>query len=315
MTRDSAASARLLPGRVISLAGVGFVLLSAAGFSWQGLFAKFAYRAGAGPISVGLGRFIVAGFILWTYVLVRHARGNFPIRLPMRSAVALLALGAVSYFLGSLTYLGAVVYIPASLAGLLLYTYPAITAFLAVWLGRERLTHRLTFGLGITLLGAAVTLGAPALAAAGHSDWRGIILVLSSCFFYSTYILGSERVLPGIHAILALAYISVGAIGSFVVLAAATGNLTPISPTGWLWIGAIALVSTIVAAGCFLAGLRRLGPARAATLSTVEPLFTVVFAAITLGERLTPLELLGGLIILAGVLLVVQERGISEPVA
>jgi drug/metabolite transporter (DMT)-like permease len=70
----------------------------------------------------------------------------------------------------------------------------------------------------------------------------------------------------------------------------------------------MALISTVLAAGGFLAGLRRLGPARAATLSTVEPLFTVVFAAIVLGERLSPLQLGGGLVILLGVLIVIRER-------
>ena len=57
-----------------------------------------------------------------------------------------------------------------------------------------------------------------------------------------------------------------------------------------------------------LAAIRRLGPSRAATLSTVEPLLTVIFAAIVLGERLDPVQLAGGVIILIGVLIVIRER-------
>ncbi|GAC1399895.1 MAG: DMT family transporter [Chloroflexota bacterium] len=297
----------------ISLSGLAFVLVSASAFAMQGLFAKLAYHAGASTPTVGLGRFGATALMLWGYALIRNRGGNFPLRLPGRSVVILLGLGAVAYFLGSLTYLGAVAYSPVSLAGLLLYTYPAIATLVVAWLGRERVTATLGAGVVTALIGVAVTLGGPALAATRSSDWRGILLVLSSAGLYAGYTVGSQSALRGVHSVLAMAYISSGAATSFALLTLLTRTLTPsIGPAGFGWIFGMALVSTVVAAGTFLAALRRLGPSRAATISTVEPLITVLFAGIILGERLEPIQLAGGLVILLGVLLVLQERRSAE---
>lgn len=297
-----------------SASGLAFVLLSASAFALQGLFAKLAYNAGASTPTVGLGRFAFTAVILWTYALLRNRLGAFPIRLPARHAVTLLGLGAVGYFLGSLSYLGAVAYIPVSLAGLLLYTYPAVATLLAAWLGRERVTRMLGAGVAVALVGVAVTLGGPALAATRNSDPRGVFLVLSSALLYGGYIVGSQSALRGVHAILAMAYIASGAALSFALLTVITHTFTgAIGVAGWAWILSMAVVSTVVAAGTFLAALRRLGPSRAATISTVEPLITVLFAGIVLGERLGPIQLAGGLIILAGVLLVIREGQPAAP--
>jgi drug/metabolite transporter (DMT)-like permease len=294
--------------RLVSVAGVGFALTSASAFAAQGLFAKLAYEAGASTPTVGLGRFAITAFLLWGYAAARSRTVHFRLRLPLANTLALLGLGSAGYFLGSLAYLGAVTTIPVSLAGLLLYLYPAIATVLAVWVGRERLTRALAAGLLLALAGVAVTLGLPALEAAREPDARGIALVLSSAMLYAAYIVGSERALHGVHSVVAMAYIASGASVSYLVLTAVTETFTGAIGQGWLWIAAMAVVSTVVAAGMFLAAIRRLGPSRAATLSTVEPLLTVIFAAIVLGERLEPVQLLGGVIILAGVLIVIRER-------
>jgi drug/metabolite transporter (DMT)-like permease len=116
-------------------------------------------------------------------------------------------------------------------------------------------------------------------------------------------------VVHGVHTVLALAYIAVGATLSFALLTLASGQFTPaLGFAGWGWIVAMGVISTVVAAGTFLAGLRRLGPARAATTSTVEPLITVVIAAFALGEHLLPVQLAGGIVILVGVVIVIRER-------
>ena len=62
-------------------------------------------------------------------------------------------------------------------------------------------------------------------------------------------------------------------------------------------------MSTVVAVSAFFAGLRRVGPSEAAILSTFEPVVTVVLAFFVLGERLTPLQLAGGALVLAAVVL------------
>ena len=70
----------------------------------------------------------------------------------------------------------------------------------------------------------------------------------------------------------------------------------------------IALLSTVLAITLFFAGLERIGPVRASTLSTVEPLCTVVLAAWVLDESMAPVQLAGGALILAAAVLIARAR-------
>jgi drug/metabolite transporter (DMT)-like permease len=100
--------------------------------------------------------------------------------------------------------------------------------------------------------------------------------------------------------------VSASAAVVFVGVAAATGPRWPGTTAGWLAVAGIALVSTVAAITLFFAGLERIGPTQASTLSTVEPLFTVLLAAVVLGETIAPLQLAGGALILAAVILLAR---------
>ena len=71
----------------------------------------------------------------------------------------------------------------------------------------------------------------------------------------------------------------------------------------------IGAVSTFVAIQGFYAGAQRIGAAQAALVSTIEPAYTVALAGLLLHEALTPLQLVGGGVILAGVVLAQTAPG------
>ena len=76
----------------------------------------------------------------------------------------------------------------------------------------------------------------------------------------------------------------------------------------WLAVAGIALLSTVMAITLYFAGLERIGPVRASTLSTIEPICTVVLAAIVLDESIAPVQLAGGALILAAAVLIARAR-------
>lgn len=78
--------------------------------------------------------------------------------------------------------------------------------------------------------------------------------------------------------------------------------------SAWAAVVGIALVSTVLAITTFFAGLERLGPPDTATLSTVEPVVTVVLAAAVLDESIGPAQLLGGALILVAVVALARRR-------
>ena len=76
---------------------------------------------------------------------------------------------------------------------------------------------------------------------------------------------------------------------------------------GWVAIGSLALVSTYLARFALVAAVARIGGSQMAMLAPVETLFTVTWSMLFLGERLSPLQWVGGALILTSALLAIQR--------
>ena len=92
------------------------------------------------------------------------------------------------------------------------------------------------------------------------------------------------------------------------ILTALQGPHWPVTKAGWMAVGGMALIATVIPVATFLAGLKRIGPADASMVSILEPIVTVLLAALLFGETLKPITLLGGGLILAAVLLLTQSE-------
>jgi drug/metabolite transporter (DMT)-like permease len=122
---------------------------------------------------------------------------------------------------------------------------------------------------------------------------------------YTCYILLGERVMSSVPAVGASAVIMSGAAVAFCILAALQHELRlPVTTQQWSVAFGIALFPTMIAISLFLASLPRIGAARASLLSTVEPVVTVLLAAALLGDRLSPVQIAGGALVLAAVVMV-----------
>ena len=282
---------------------IGFLLvaLSAACFGAMPLFGRGAYAAGADPTTLLLLRFTIAGAVLWVLVLVRRAP------LPRGRTLGLLVLmGGVGYVGQSLAYFTALTMTSASLLALLLYLYPILVALLAAAVLKVPLTRAKQVALLVAVLGAALTVGP-----VGGGNTLGIALGISAALVYACYIVLLTRVAHGVDPLASSAVITSSAAVVFLALAAVRGRALPMTGSGWLAVVAIALVSTVVAVLAFLGGLARIGPTDTATVSTMEPVVTLLLAVALLGETLAPLQLLGGACILAAVVRLARSNQIS----
>jgi drug/metabolite transporter (DMT)-like permease len=138
----------------------------------------------------------------------------------------------------------------------------------------------------------------------GALDPLGAALALCAAVVYSTYILVSDTVVGRMRPTVLSALVCSGAAVSLTVGSTVLGQLRPADVTlgGWGWLACLAVVSTVGAICLFFAGLKRVGPTSASILATVEPLVTVLLAFLVFGEKLGPLQLAGGTLILAAVL-------------
>jgi drug/metabolite transporter (DMT)-like permease len=280
-------------------AGIALCVVSAVGFGLMAIFAKEAYAAGLGVTALLAARFVLAAGVFWGILAVRR-----PARAPWRAVLACLALGAIGYAAQAGFFFSALRHIDASLTSLLLYTYPALVFCGAVALGREHVTPWKSLALALASAGAAlVLLGG----GTGGLEATGVLLALAAGATYAVYILVAEDIVRRIDPILLGALVASGAALTFVLTGAAAGTLV-FTGGGWVWIGAIALVSTVLPIVTFMLGMERVGASTASIVSTFEPVVTVGLAVALYGEALGPVQALGGALVLAAVI-ALQLRG------
>lgn len=286
------------------LLGVGLALVSATAFGVLPVLTKIVYEDGADPVGVLAVRFALAALVLQVLARVRGER-----RPAGRVLVVLLALGGVGYVGQSLCYFFALERISAGLTALLLYFYPALVVVLGALVFRHR-PRVLALGCVLTAtVGTALTIG-PVPGGQG----TGVLLGLCAALIYATYILVSSRIV-GVGPFATAAWVLTAGAVVMGLLALVTRPQLPTAPRAWLALVAVALVGTVVAVTTFFAALALLGPSDTAVVSTVEPVVSIAVAALVLGERLSPLQLAGGAVVLlaVGVLARARPAGAAVP--
>ncbi|QQE07694.1 DMT family transporter [Cupriavidus gilardii] len=290
------------------LAGVLLIAISASAFGAMAIFARLAYDAGADVYGLLSVRFVLAAIAL--AAVMRWQRIALP---PWPRVLALAAMGGIGYVGQSFCFFSALNHAQASLVALLLYLYPVFVTVMAALFLKEKLTGAAVTALVLCSVGAGLTVGG------GEGSALGIGLGLASALIYSVYIIVGARLTPGVHPVatttvvcVAAAVVYVGA--ALVRTAAGMAPRFPADAGGWLALAAIALLSTVLAILTFFAGLQRLGAAQASMLSTLEPVVTVLLAALLLGEQIGMAQAIGGGLILAGVLWLTRKGTAPTPV-
>jgi drug/metabolite transporter (DMT)-like permease len=281
------------------------VLISAVGFGTLAILAKIGYGAGLGTEQTLAYRFGLAAIGMWALAI---ATGQNPMRLGRGRLSVLITLGVVVYTAQSLTYFIALRSLPASTVVLIAYIYPSLVVA-AGWLFLRR---RVSIWHGLALIASFV--GLAMLVGAAHFQFAwALVFAVASPTIYTGYILVGERVMSTSPAVAASAVIMSGAALAFCVLAAFQHQLAlPRNPTGWAVAIGIALFPTMLAISLFMAGLPRIGAARAALLSTLEPVVTVTLAVVVLGDRLSLVQVAGGILVVTAVV-VVQATQLWKP--
>lgn len=280
------------------LAGIGLALLSAASFGVMPVLTKIVYRDGVGTVGVLSIRFSLAALVL---LALARLRGE---ALPRgRNLLGLVLLGGVGYTVEAACYFLALERIGAGLTALLLYFYPALVVVLAaVLLGVRPRPAGLLCVVAATA-GTVLTVGP-----VQGGQVTGVLLGLGAASSYALYILASSRVAAGVGPFATAAVVMGSCAVVYDVVALGARTSVPQRPSAWLALLAVALVGTVVAVSAFFAALERLGPSDTAVVSTVEPVVSIVVAAAVLGEHLGPVQVVGGVLVLAAVLALARLR-------
>src|SRR4029453_13291719 len=138
--------------------GVTLVVVPAAGFASGTILSQPIYAAGLDWLQLLAWRFAIGAGLAWGWLLVSSTRRGALVRLGRRQALVALGLG-IWYTGNAGTYYAGLQWVPPSLAGVLVYLYPAIVAVLSVRYATRLSGRRPWVALGIALVGVILALG------------------------------------------------------------------------------------------------------------------------------------------------------------
>jgi drug/metabolite transporter (DMT)-like permease len=285
------ANQRLLGGIQVIAAGICFGFL--------GIFGKILYATGLNVGEVLTLRFSAAALILILTTLVTRPR---LLRIDREQTIVCAGLGIFGYAVFATFYFKAFEGLSASLAALLLYTFPSmVTVGAWLWLG-EKINLKQKFAVAIAAFGCAALVWGEITV----RSWLAFAFGLGSALTYSIYILVSRRWQKNIHPVTSGIYVIIFA--AFGLMIFHQPHLKVLDVKQIEYVLGLAIICTILPMILFLSGLQKLSGAEASVLSTIEPIAATVYSYIIFGDQLGLGAMIGGVCILFSVLLTVAGR-------
>jgi drug/metabolite transporter, DME family len=283
-------------------AGRGFVLVVLAGLMWgtSGVSGSIVLdRTDLGALDIAWHRMGIGAVALYAvHLATRRRRTAVTGRLP-RAVVLRLGLVAAGLAVYQLAYFAAVTAAGVSIATLVaLGLAPLLVAVGAAVLGHGRPDGATAVALVVALVGLVLLVGVSAGGDAGTAVVLGAVLATGSALGYAVVTLAGAGVPAGVPV--TLAGFAGGALLLTPVVLVAGLRLTaePVALGLLLYLG---VVPSALAYACFFTGIRTVPGAVAAIVTLLEPLTATALATAFLGERLAPVALGGGLLVLAAV--------------
>lgn len=272
--------------------------LSAACYGVMPLLAKAAYRLGTSPFDLLAIRFLFALVIFWGVALSLRRRAMAI----GRHNAFLSGVAGILFGLASMAMFTAYRRLDVSLAVILLYTHPPLIALLNRLFHREWLGAVGVLALGSAFLGVILAVEGPFVGSG--IDPYGVVAALAGSVLYAIYSLVGQRLVMGTGA---LAFSTWSVTATFMLVSAVTSPVSAWrrSNEAVIWIAAvIALVSTFMAIYAYASAVKLVGATTASTVGNLEPIMVVILSGMMLGERLGPMQAVGGILIFLGVWLI-----------
>lgn len=287
------------------LSGSLLVLLAAIGFSAKAVLVKlaYAYSPKVDAITIMSLRMLMSlpffvGVALWS----RRNAGQ--VRLTPREGMTVAGLGVMGFYLAGILDFSGLSYISAGLERLILFMYPTLVVILSALLFNRPMTGRERLALLLSYIGIALVFGAN-VKTAPPNLFLGSALIFGAALAFALYILISGRVVRRLGSARFTAYVMTSACIATGVHFTATHNVAALElpPRVYAVALVMAVFSTVIPAFLLNAGMRRIGANSTSIISSIGPVITLYLAYVLLGEALTPLQLAGTALVIAGVLI------------
>lgn len=258
------------------------------------------------PLPFTAIRFTVSSLLLW--LVLRVVEG--PAKLPPDGLKKLIALGLVGNTCYQLAFMLGLARTTATNSALILSTVPTVVAVFAGALGLERVTRRVWWGIGLGTLGVVLVIATRGVGFA-RGTLLGDLLTVLAVLFWAGYTLGLRKVPEGVTPLRVTAITTIAGTPGL-VLAGLPGVIRldwgGVDVRAWLALAYASVLSLVVAYLLWNRSVKAVGGTRTAIYMCVTPLVAAFGAWLLIGERPHPLQGVGAILIVAGVLLTRTER-------
>jgi drug/metabolite transporter (DMT)-like permease len=257
------------------------------------------------PLGFGLLRYALASGVL--FAILKWREGSLGVR---RSDLRwMIPAGAIGIGCNQIAFLLGVRMMSASLAAIILATTPLITACLAAIVAHERLRPRALVALLISFCGVVVViLGQGSRMSA---SWAGGLLILAAGVTLALGAIWAKwplRTCSPLRVTAWMAFFGGLALLPLGLPALATTTPSSVTPLIAAAIAFTVLGSTVLGNMAWNYAVQQLGATRTAAYTYLQPVVAVAIAAVLLRERLAPVQVLGGAVVLLGLLLYTGPR-------
>ena len=295
--------------------GVVMYLVAALFFAINGVLGKSAIEAGFDPLPLVQLRNAGAMVILVVMVAIVRPRA---FKVTRKELPFLMAYGVLAFTLVQFLYFFTISRLPVGIGTLLAFLAPIIVALYVKFVRKQPVRNRIWIAIGLTLLGLALV---AQVWQGATLDTVGVLSGLLLAFFLALYWILGEA---GQSHRDALSLTMWGFIFSTITWSIInpwtrfpfdqlTDTAAPMRP-GWpglpIWLLMLIgiVFGTVISFLLVLGSLRRLGAARAGIVGTSEPVWAGILAMAFLGEMLTPIQGIGGLLVVAGIMVAETSR-------
>jgi drug/metabolite transporter (DMT)-like permease len=272
------------------LHALGPGIVAATAFGVGDAFAKVALAAGSDVLTLALCRGVVGVGILFCYLRV-----GMPPR-PPTPRERFIALGLGVLFAAIVFGLfKAIQLITVQIAVLTYFIYPLLTGICGAIFGVERLSWRGLLAAIVAFFGLALMIGAYPRAL----SIVGLAFAVEAAFCRTAFLLIARTALQKLDPRLTTWYSLLSSTAVFAIGAAATLNWQePQTAYGWTAVFIVSVCTAVAVLTLYMSTIR-IGPFRSALIMNLEPLLAALISIPLLGEVLTPIQAVGGAIMLA----------------
>ena len=270
-------------------------LLTISIWSLNVIVVKIALRD-VPPLVYTATRFLAGGLLLAGALRLRGRLA--PMRRSDLGAFALAGLFGIAA--NQLAFTFALQHTSAVDVSLILGSTPLLVAGWQAGRMRERIGPRAWLGLGVGAAGLAMVVAG---GGSSHGALAGDLLALAAAAMFTLYLDRLVRLLPHCPALPLSAWVTLLGAVELVPLGIGEGA---VAHPHWTWpVAGLLVYSSVLAVAvgnsAYYGGIQLLGATRAAVYTYLQPFLGAMFGVVILGEALRPIQLAGGVVIIAGV--------------